>query len=98
VGLFAVRQGARPAAPDETIAITILKHNGEFTGFNRWLLNGVAFSMQTMKPAYTVSQGRRYRLRFRNAATTFIPSIFTATASNWRALVARIPQALSKTW
>jgi hypothetical protein len=37
--------GAQPAAPDETIEITIVKHNGELDGFNQWLLNGAAFSM-----------------------------------------------------
>jgi len=64
---------ARPAAPDETIEVTVLKHNGELDGFNRWLLNGVAFSMEMMQPAYTVKQGRRYRLKFRNASDDIHP-------------------------
>ena len=67
------KAGARPASPDETIEITIVKHNGELDGFNQWLLNGVAFSMETMKPAYTVKQGRRYRLKFRNASDDIHP-------------------------
>jgi FtsP/CotA-like multicopper oxidase with cupredoxin domain len=67
------KPGAHPAAPDETIDITIIKHNGELNGFNQWLLNGVAFSMETMKPAYTVRQGRRYRLKFRNASDDIHP-------------------------
>ena len=67
------KPGARPAAPDETIEITILKHNGEVGGFNQWLLNGEAFSMEAMKPAYTVKHGRRYRLKFRNASDDIHP-------------------------
>jgi FtsP/CotA-like multicopper oxidase with cupredoxin domain len=67
------KQGEHPATPDETIEITILKHNGELEGFNQWLLNGVAFSMETMKPAYTVKQGHRYRLKFRNASDDIHP-------------------------
>lgn len=64
---------ATPAAPDETIAIVVVKHNGALGGFNQWTLNGVAFSQQTMTPAYTVQQGRRYRLTFRNASDDIHP-------------------------
>jgi FtsP/CotA-like multicopper oxidase with cupredoxin domain len=61
------------AAPDETIEITIVKHNAALGGFNQWTLNGEAFSMDTMKPMYTVHEGRRYRLRFRNASDDIHP-------------------------
>ena len=64
---------AHPATPDETIEMTILEHNGELNGFNQWLLNGAAFSMETMQPAYTIKQGRRYRLKFRNASDDIHP-------------------------
>jgi FtsP/CotA-like multicopper oxidase with cupredoxin domain len=64
---------AHLAAPDETIEMTILEHNGELNGFNQWLLNGAAFSMETMQPAYTIKQGRRYRLKFRNASDDIHP-------------------------
>ena len=67
------KPGAHPAAPDETLEITILKHNGELEGFNQWLLNGAPFSMETMQPAYTVRQGHRYRLKFRNASDDIHP-------------------------
>ncbi len=67
------KPGAHPAAPDETIEMTILKHNGELDGFNQWLLNGVPFSMETMQPAFTVKQGHRYRLKFRNASDDIHP-------------------------
>ena len=75
LGLHAVRQAdaATPAAPDETIEITIVKHNAALNGFNQWTLNGEAFSMETMKPMYTVHTGRRYRLKFRNASDDIHP-------------------------
>ena len=46
------KAGATPAAPDETIEITIVKQTPRSNGFNRWTLNGEAFSMETMKPMY----------------------------------------------
>ena len=61
------------AAPDETIAIEIVKHNAALAGFNQWTLNGEAFSMETMKPGYSLHQGRRYRLKFRNASDDVHP-------------------------
>ena len=61
------------AAPDETIEFTIVKHNAALGGFNQWTLNGQAFSMQTMQPTYTLHQGRRYRLKFRNASDDIHP-------------------------
>ena len=64
---------ATAAAPDETIEMTILKRNAALAGFNQWTLNGEAFSMQTMRPMYTLHQGRRYRLKFRNASDDIHP-------------------------
>jgi FtsP/CotA-like multicopper oxidase with cupredoxin domain len=62
-----------PTAPEETIEITVVKHNGALNGFNQWTLNGEAFSMETRKPMYTVHEGRRYRLKFRNASDDIHP-------------------------
>jgi FtsP/CotA-like multicopper oxidase with cupredoxin domain len=59
--------------PDETLDITIVKHNAALDGFNEWTLNGEAFSMQTLRPRYTLHRGRRYRLRFRNASDDIHP-------------------------
>jgi FtsP/CotA-like multicopper oxidase with cupredoxin domain len=67
------RSGAEAASPDETIEFTILKHNAALDGFNRWTLNGEAFSMDTMKPMYRIEQGRRYRLKFRNGSDDIHP-------------------------
>ena len=64
---------ATAAAPDETIEITVVKHNAAANGFNLWTLNGEAFSMKTMKSMYSVRQGRRYRLKFRNASDDVHP-------------------------
>jgi FtsP/CotA-like multicopper oxidase with cupredoxin domain len=60
-------------SPDETMEFTIEKHNGALGVFNQWALNGEAFSMEMMKPMYTVHQGRRYRLKFRNASDDIHP-------------------------
>jgi FtsP/CotA-like multicopper oxidase with cupredoxin domain len=62
-----------PVVPDETIEMTIVKHNAALNGFNQWTLNGEAFSMASMKPSYTLHQGRRYRLKFRNASDDIHP-------------------------
>jgi FtsP/CotA-like multicopper oxidase with cupredoxin domain len=67
------KTGATAAAPDETIEITVVKHNAADHGFNLWTLNGEAFSMKTMKPMYTVHEGRRYRLKFRNGSDDIHP-------------------------
>ena len=67
------KSGAQPPSPDETIEITVVKHNAAENGFNLWTLNGEAFSMETMRPLYTVHEGRRYRLKFRNASDDIHP-------------------------
>lgn len=61
------------AAPDETFEITIVKRNAALKGFNQWTLNGEAFSMENMKPAFTLHNGHRYRLKFRNASDDIHP-------------------------
>jgi FtsP/CotA-like multicopper oxidase with cupredoxin domain len=65
--------GGAPAEPDETIEITIVKNNAALNGFNRWTLNGEAFSMDAMRPLYTLQRGRRYRLKLRNASDDIHP-------------------------
>lgn len=67
------KAGAAPTSPDETKEFTVVKHNGALDGFNQWLLNDQAFSMETMRPVYTVHEGRRYRLKFRNASDDIHP-------------------------
>ena len=67
------RAEASPATPDEKLTFTIVKQNGALGGFNRWTLNGEAFSMETMKPMVMVEKGQRYRLKFRNASDDIHP-------------------------
>jgi FtsP/CotA-like multicopper oxidase with cupredoxin domain len=65
--------GGTAAAPDETFEITIVKNNAALNGFNRWTLNGESFSMEAMRPLYTLQRGRRYRLKLRNASDDIHP-------------------------
>jgi FtsP/CotA-like multicopper oxidase with cupredoxin domain len=67
------KTGAAATEPDETIEITIVKHNAAANGFNLWTLNGEAFSMAKMRPLYKIQEGRRYRLKFRNASDDIHP-------------------------
>jgi FtsP/CotA-like multicopper oxidase with cupredoxin domain len=66
------RPGA-PAVPDETIEMTIVKRNAAVDGFNQWTINGEAFSMETMRPGFSLQQGRRYRVKLRNASDDIHP-------------------------
>ena len=63
----------QPAQPDETFEMLIVKRNAAVDGFNQWTLNGEAFSMENMRPAYTLHEGKRYRLKFRNASDYIHP-------------------------
>ena len=68
------KSGTQPAQPDETIEMTVVKNNNAaLNGFNQWTLNGEAFSMLMMRPMYTLHEGRRYRLKFRNASDDIHP-------------------------
>jgi FtsP/CotA-like multicopper oxidase with cupredoxin domain len=67
------KANAVPASPDETVEMTFVKHNAAEHGFNQWTINGEAFSMEQMKPMFTIRGGRRYRLKFRNASDDIHP-------------------------
>jgi FtsP/CotA-like multicopper oxidase with cupredoxin domain len=67
------KPNAKAALPDETIEMTLVKRNAALDGFNQWTINGEAFSMATLKPGYTLHQGRRYRLKLRNASDDIHP-------------------------
>src|SRR5271165_678602 len=49
------------------------KDNAADNGFNRWTINGVAFSIENPTPVFHLHQGRRYRLRMRNASDDIHP-------------------------
>ncbi len=69
------KAGVTASSPDETIDMTFAKDNAAEEGFNRWTINGVAFPMSdAIVPAsYHLKQGRRYRLRMRNASDDIHP-------------------------
>jgi FtsP/CotA-like multicopper oxidase with cupredoxin domain len=67
------RQGARAATPDQVIDMTFAKENAALKGFNRWTINGVAFSDRQMAPMFRLQRGRRYRLRMSNASDDIHP-------------------------
>lgn len=67
------RQGWTPPPVDDTIEMTITKDNAALDGFNRWRINGTAFSMASRTPLFTLRHGARYRLRLRNATDDIHP-------------------------
>ena len=69
------RPGASAPEPDETFDMSFAKDNAAEDGFNRWTINGVAYPMSNeMAPAsFHLKQGKRYRLRMRNASDDIHP-------------------------
>jgi FtsP/CotA-like multicopper oxidase with cupredoxin domain len=69
------KPGATAASPDVTFDMTFAKDNAAEDGFNRWTINGVAFPMTNeMVPAsFHLQQGKRYRIRMRNASDDIHP-------------------------
>ena len=51
------------------------KDNAAEEGFNRWNINGVAFHMsnEMMPASFHLKQGKRYRIRLRNASDDIHP-------------------------
>ena len=78
------KTNATTPAPDETIEMTIVKHNGALNGFNQWTLNGEAFSMETMKPIYTRARGTALPAEISQRQRRHSSRcICTGTASSW---------------
>jgi FtsP/CotA-like multicopper oxidase with cupredoxin domain len=78
---FANPSGVAPT-PDEVIDMTFTKHNAAGNGFNVWAINGKVFPAADMNampagggmaPSYRLQQGKRYRLRMRNASDDIHP-------------------------
>ena len=69
------KPGATAAAPDETIEMLFAKDNAAEEGFNRWTINGTAFPMNSgVQPAaFHLREGKRYRIRMRNASDDIHP-------------------------
>ncbi len=69
------KAGASAATADETFEMTFAKDNAAEEGFNRWTINGVAYPMsnETAPASFHLKQGKRYRLRMRNASDDIHP-------------------------
>jgi len=62
-----------PAEPDQVIHMTFTKQNAAEHGFNLWAINDTVFSNESMTAAYHLRQGKRYRIRMRNASDDVHP-------------------------
>jgi len=63
-----------PPDPDETFEMLFEKQNAADEGFNRWTINGTAFPNDGMgSPTYHLKEGKRYRLKMRNASDDIHP-------------------------
>jgi FtsP/CotA-like multicopper oxidase with cupredoxin domain len=62
-----------PAEPDETIDMTFTKQNAAEHGFNLWAINDKVFPSESMTVGYHLRQGKRYRIRMRNASDDIHP-------------------------
>jgi FtsP/CotA-like multicopper oxidase with cupredoxin domain len=65
-----------PAQPaDETFEMLFAKDNAALEGFNRWTINGVSYPLEQMtaEPLFHLRQGKRYRIRMRNASDDIHP-------------------------
>ena len=70
-----LRFGKTETAPeaDQVVEMTFAKRNAAAEGFNEWTINGAAFAMEIAAPAVHLRQGRRYRLRMKNASDDIHP-------------------------
>jgi FtsP/CotA-like multicopper oxidase with cupredoxin domain len=64
-----------PTQPDETFDMLFEKQNAALDGFNQWTINGAAYPNAQMSaaPAFHLKQGKRYRIRMRNASDDIHP-------------------------
>ena len=69
------KPGAVAGPADETFEMLFEKDNAAEQGFNRWTINGAAYPMTTREAPATfhVRQGRRYRIKMRNASDDVHP-------------------------
>jgi FtsP/CotA-like multicopper oxidase with cupredoxin domain len=66
---------AAAAQPDETFDMLFAKQNAAMDGFNQWTINGLSYPMGQMaaKPMFQLREGKRYRLRMKNASDDIHP-------------------------
>ena len=59
--------------PDEIIEMLFTKKQAADNGFNRWMINGIAFDMMAMPAMFHLKEGKKYRLHMRNASDDLHP-------------------------
>jgi FtsP/CotA-like multicopper oxidase with cupredoxin domain len=59
--------------PDETHSLVLTRHDAARSGFNRWSVNGAAFSAADPKPVFRVQYGACYRLKIHNTSDEIVP-------------------------
>ncbi len=64
---------AAASDPDQVFDMTFAKNNAAQDGFNGWTINDVVFSEERVQSMFRVEQGKRYRLRMRNASDDIHP-------------------------
>lgn len=66
---------ASTAQPDEAFDMLFAKQNAAMNGFNQWTINGVSYPMDqtTAKPMFYLREGKRYRIRMKNASDDIHP-------------------------
>ncbi len=69
------KPGTAAPAPDQTFDMTFAKDNAAEEGFNRWTINGRAYPMSghAQPASFHLQQGKRYRIRMRNASDDIHP-------------------------
>ena len=69
------KPGVAGDSPDETIVMTFTKDNAAHEGFNLWTINGASFPMseKVVPASFHLRDGKRYRLRMRNASDDIHP-------------------------
>lgn len=74
------KPGAAAPVPDESLDMLFEKKNAALDGFNLWTINGVSFpstpngmSGASGSASFHLRQGKRYRLRLRNASDDIHP-------------------------
>jgi FtsP/CotA-like multicopper oxidase with cupredoxin domain len=62
-------------SPDGIFDMTFAKDNAAEGGFNRWTINGAAYPMvqETAPASFHLKQGKRYRIKMRNASDDIHP-------------------------
>lgn len=69
------KSGVKAPEPDQSFDMIFAKDNAAEEGFNRWTINGVSYPMsgESAPAAFHLSEGKRYRIRMKNASDDIHP-------------------------